>query len=525
MTIGTVDAAFPAGTNMDQIEVGLIGVGVNSAETASGFTVTVGSEQLVFGGAGLTYDGAGVLTGGTVTSIQDLFQGAVNFNLSGFSISAASLANWAAVDDNNSLMSALFSGADTLTGGPQDDLLRSYAGNDSLSGGAGNDTLDGGAGNDTIDGGPGHDVITTGGGADVILIGKGQSAVSAAGADVITDWSSTDTLTFAHGPVGASDYVETTAADFTTAATTANGLIAAGTANVVVVAVGADVVVFADSGNDNGVADDAVILQGRSLADISINNFTLSSPPTVGGGPPVTGTTPTPTPTPPPAPTGGTAGAPSVTVGTAGDDFINATPSASEVHAGAGNDTIIGTTVPDYLRGDDGDDLIQGGPAFDDINGNKGNDTIDGGSGGSDWLVGGQGDDMITAHHSDNLIYGNLGNDTLIGGDGHDIMRGGQGDDSIVGGSGNDFISGDRGNDTESGGLGADTFHFSQDAGIDKVLDYNYAQGDRVMLDPGTTFTVSQVGADTIIDTGGGNEMILVGVQLSTLPKDWIFGF
>jgi hypothetical protein len=43
------------------------------------------------------------------------------------------------------------------------------------------------------------------------------------------------------------------------------------------------------------------------------------------------------------------------------------------------------------------------------------------------------------------------------------------------------------------------------------------------MLDPGTTYSVSQVGADTVIDMGGGNQMILVGVQLSTLPAGWIF--
>jgi serralysin len=44
------------------------------------------------------------------------------------------------------------------------------------------------------------------------------------------------------------------------------------------------------------------------------------------------------------------------------------------------------------------------------------------------------------------------------------------------------------------------------------------------MLDPGTAFTVSQVGADTVIDMGIGNEMILVGVQMSTLTSGWIFG-
>ncbi|HXA39473.1 MAG TPA: 1,3-beta-glucanase, partial [Phenylobacterium sp.] len=94
----------------------------------------------------------------------------------------------------------------------------------------------------------------------------------------------------------------------------------------------------------------------------------------------------------------------------------------------------------------------------------------------------------------------------------------------IQGGAGNDFISGDRGNDTEAGGPGADIFHSSQDAGVDRILDFNQAEGDRVMLDPGTTYSLSQVGADTVIDMGAGNQVILVGVQLSTLTPGWIFG-
>ena len=44
------------------------------------------------------------------------------------------------------------------------------------------------------------------------------------------------------------------------------------------------------------------------------------------------------------------------------------------------------------------------------------------------------------------------------------------------------------------------------------------------MLDAGATYTLRQVGNDTIIDTGGGNEMVLVGVQLTTLPSNRIFG-
>jgi Ca2+-binding RTX toxin-like protein len=212
--------------------------------------------------------------------------------------------------------------------------------------------------------------------------------------------------------------------------------------------------------------------------------------------------------------------------GWGGNDLMIGGGTLSTFDGGTGDDTLqAATATQTYLRGSDGDDSIVGGVGFDDINGNKGDDTIDGGAGpGNDWLVGGQSNDLITAHAGQNLLYGNLGADTLNGGNGGDVMRGGQGDDVIVGGSGADFVSGDRGNDTETGGAGADIFHTSQDAGIDRVLDFHIAEGDRVQLDPGTTFHVSQVGADTVIDLGNGNEMILVGVQMTSLTGNWIFG-
>jgi Ca2+-binding RTX toxin-like protein len=198
---------------------------------------------------------------------------------------------------------------------------------------------------------------------------------------------------------------------------------------------------------------------------------------------------------------------------------------AQDIQGGSGNDTIVaGDVGGNYLRGNAGDDSIQGGAGFDDINGNMGNDTIDGGSGGSDFLVGGQGNDSITGHTGGNQILGNLGNDTLVGGSGQDIIRGGQGDDVIIAGSGNQYISGDLGNDTETGGSGADLFHGSQNIGLDEITNFSYAKGDRVELDPGTVVvSMTQVGANTVVDMGGGNQMILENVQLSSLPSDWIF--
>ena len=85
------------------------------------------------------------------------------------------------------------------------------------------------------------------------------------------------------------------------------------------------------------------------------------------------------------------------------------------------------------------------------------------------------------------------------------------------------LVSGDRGDDTMVGGDGADSFHSSNEAGIDRVLDFSVAQGDRVQLDPGTTFSVSQVGADTVISLTGG-QVILVGVSMSGLLPTSIFG-
>jgi Ca2+-binding RTX toxin-like protein len=206
-------------------------------------------------------------------------------------------------------------------------------------------------------------------------------------------------------------------------------------------------------------------------------------------------------------------------------NVLQAQTGQTDVEGSSGDDTVTGWGGGDYLRGNSGDDSIQGGAGFDDINGNKGDDTINGDQGvGSDWLVGGQNNDSITAHAGENLLYGNLGNDTLHGGNGGDVLRGGQGDDVIAGGSGADFVSGDRGNDTESGGAGADNFHTSEDAGIDRVLDFSLAEGDRVQLDPGTVYTLTQVGADTVINLAPGSQMVLVGVQMSSLTPGWIFG-
>lgn len=151
-----------------------------------------------------------------------------------------------------------------------------------------------------------------------------------------------------------------------------------------------------------------------------------------------------------------------------------------------------------------GSDVVTGGAIADILQGFAGIDSIDGGAG-------------------FDFVQGNAGNDSLAGGDGNDVVRGGRDDDVLSGGAGADFLSGDRGNDTVSGGAGADIFHTFVGAQIDRVTDFSRADGDRVGVLSGTTYTVSQSGADVLIDLGGGNQMILVGVQQSSLTEGWIF--
>ena len=186
-----------------------------------------------------------------------------------------------------------------------------------------------------------------------------------------------------------------------------------------------------------------------------------------------------------------------------------------------GHDTIYGYEGQDFLRGGDGDDLLIGGKDFDDMHGNTGNDTLHGGQG-DDWVVGGQGNDVLFGDLGNDIVFGNLGDDVCEGGGGADTLRGGQHNDVILGGDGDDWISGDLGSDTLSGGAGADTFNFFVGAGVDRVLDFSAAEGDRVRIEGGATYSVSQQGADTVISLGGGDEMTLVGVQSSSLPPGWI---
>jgi Ca2+-binding RTX toxin-like protein len=170
---------------------------------------------------------------------------------------------------------SLGAGADSYVGGAGilHGVLSGGDGDDSLAGGTGAETIDGGTGADTLNGGGGSDVLTGGTGGDLFVITPGQSPASAGHFDTITDWETGDKISFTGSAGTAGTYVESTATSFSDALTYANQQIGSGAANYVAVGVGSDVIVFADSQNDNGVADDAVALVSRTLNDIGFGNI------------------------------------------------------------------------------------------------------------------------------------------------------------------------------------------------------------------------------------------------------------
>jgi serralysin len=102
------------------------------------------------------------------------------------------------------------------------------------------------------------------------------------------------------------------------------------------------------------------------------------------------------------------------------------------------------------------------------------------------------------------------------------VLRGGQDDDVMYGGAGDDWLSGDRGGDSIWGGAGADSFHTWSAADLDRVMDFNRAEGDRVLVSEGAAYSFAQVGADVVISVGGSAQMVLAGVDATALTDGWI---
>ena len=172
-----------------------------------------------------------------------------------------------------------------------------------------------------------------------------------------------------------------------------------------------------------------------------------------------------------------------------GNDRLYGEDGVDRLFGGNGIDALFGGIDDDALYGQGGNDSLYGQNGDDVLEGGAGTDTLSGGNG-NDRLFGGDDRDLMYGDAGNDIMYGDAGNDFMRGGDGSDGIAGGVGNDSIYGDSGNDRLYGQNGNDGLVGGFGnddlyggagADRFVFTDQAGNDRIMDFNRNQAGEVI--------------------------------------------
>lgn len=474
-----------AGTNQDGIEnITLTGTANIDATGNALDNILVGNSgnNILDGGAG-----ADTMTGGagndtyTVDSLGDLVielssDAGTDHVFSSVTFSAAGT-NQSGIE--NITLTGTF--AINATGNALANVLTGNSANNILSGGDGNDTLIGGLGSDTLTGGSGADIF-----------GFSPYDSSVAQFDVVTDFSIADGDRISLGSVGPATF-ETTSkwlirAD-SSGNTVLNGIFAAN--------------------------PQRLILSNVVSTDLTASSFIFDTSLT------------------PRVLTGGTGH--NTLFGGLGDDTLTAGMGNSILVGDSGNDILIGNSFIDVLDGGTGADTMTGGlgndwyyvdNVGDIVNESDPSQGIDRvystisfsltgtAAGIDDAFLTGAADVNLTGNGLANRLTGNSGNNVLDGGSGNDVLDGGLGTDTLIGGSGNDTLT---------GGGGQDVFAFSATFNQDTIRDFSVAN-DRLDLrslgiDSAAELApyASNSGSNLVLDFGGGNTIVINGVQVSQI--------
>lgn len=382
-------------------------------------------------------------------------------------------------------------GNDGLWGEDGNDVLSGDSGNDSLYGGNGNDTLDGGTGSDRLEGGSGDDTMNGQDGSDTLYGQDGNDTLSGgsdadklygdAGNDFLDGGDGNDRL---EGGTG-DDYLEGQAGDDLLYGQDGDDFLAGGDGNDQLKGGNGQDRLDGGSGTDK--------LYGESQDDLlngGNGNDTL--------------------------------------YGQDGNDTLYGDSDSDTLYGGNGLDHIYGGTEADKLYGEAGDDILDGGDGDDRLDGGSDNDLLYGGEGkdllygqdGNDVLYGDAGDDQLWGGNGIDSLDGGAGVDVLDGGSGNDILLGGDDNDTLKGQSGDDLLNGGSGNDQLYGGSGADIFVFDENSGIDKLLDFNFKQGDR--LDIGDqSYLASSISGGVQLTLSGGGTVTITSLKLADLNDSY----
>lgn len=121
-----------------------------------------------------------------------------------------------------------------------------------------------------------------------------------------------------------------------------------------------------------------------------------------------------------------------------------------------------------------------------------------------------------------NALKGTTGDDFIFGGTGDDVIRGLQGNDTLEGGTGSDI---------HIGGPGADIFKIvTGETGADVVGDFNFAEGDRLLVENRTGAAIDEAAVlaaattdsngNAVVTISDGQTLTLIGVTPDQLSAD-----
>jgi Ca2+-binding RTX toxin-like protein len=419
--------------------------------------------------------------------------------------------------------------ADTLDGGPGNDVLRGQEGADTLIGGEGNDDLGGGGENDTMTGGPGLDVFAGSSGDDSIFADDDEADTNINGGPGF-DTAHVDVLD--PTPVATEIVIRPSESCTYDGVSKALALSMTPTSTATLVLVGEEIwwgEVPEPCGLATRTNTDSISIKGYTgtsetlILDMRGGFFGPGATPE-SNNPEIEITTQL-----------GDATDHVIVYGTEGDDYmasgqsgfatssdgdvdITFSPSAFrlDVHLLGGRDHFDGRGTggaglkflgPMVLTGGAGDDdLLRTGVGADTIDGGPGNDVLDGQEG-NDILVGGPGDDTLT---------GSGGNDSLDGGAGIDTFNGNDGDDTFL-------AQDDEADAFISGGAGADTAYI--DTGVDPdPISVENVIGDGSPPPPppatGCTYDAGTKTATATLAAGEAATLVVAGTEIrfGTLP-------
>ncbi|MBW8880303.1 MAG: calcium-binding protein [Asticcacaulis sp.] len=425
-------------------------------------------------------------------------------------------------------------GNDTFAGTAEADTIFGFGGNDTLSGAAGNDTLTGDDGDDVLNGGDGDDWINGGDGTDLMTGGKGNDffTIDSVGDQIVENLNEGVDWVYSYISYTLGNNVDWMTllgeADLTGTGNALSNTIQGNSGNNVLDGGGFADTLVGRAGNDTYYVDhdfDRVIEYAGEGTDLIYSSVSCS-------------------------------------LNLIGIGYIE-----DLTLTGSANIDARGNNLANVLTGNSGNNLLYGSLGADTMSGGNGNDTYSVDNAG-DWVnegVGG-GTDSVSASVSytltanvENLTLG--GSDTLIGGAGDDsyyadhagvsvVERAGEGNDTVyawvtyrlpdnienlnltgvVNGVGNaaaniitgsqdtNYIDGMAGNDTLTGEGGRDTFVFSLSSGVDTITDYDRSENDRIDVRAyGGVMSITQSGADSVIDLGSGNMVIVQNTLVADL--------